>query len=156
MWELISRVGRVSRTLVWDREAAIGGSGKVTPEAAAFAGTLGVRIRLAPPRDPEFKGLIERRNGFFETSFLPGRVFTSRWTSTSSRRLAASARTCARAVDRRPPGGPRETDGRDGARRRWSRRSGCTHGSGSARDYYVRIDGNDYSVDPERSAGSST
>ena len=23
------------------------------------------------------RGLVERRNGFFETSFLPGRVFTS-------------------------------------------------------------------------------
>src|SRR3982750_3678908 len=60
-----------------DREAAIGGTGKATVEAASFAGTLGVRLRLAPPRDPEFKGLVERRNGFFETSFLPGRTFTS-------------------------------------------------------------------------------
>lgn len=30
--------------------------GKVTAPAAAFAGTLATRIRLAPPRDPEFKG----------------------------------------------------------------------------------------------------
>ncbi len=71
------RVGRLPRTLVWDREAAIGGTGKLTAEAAGFAGTLGVRIKLAPARDPEFKGLVERRNGFFETSFLPGRTFTS-------------------------------------------------------------------------------
>ncbi len=35
------------------------------------------RIRLAPPRDPEFKGMVERNNGFFETSFLPGRAFAS-------------------------------------------------------------------------------
>ena len=53
----------------WHRQAHCAGR--------AFAGTLGVRIRLAPPRDPEFKGLVERRNGFFETSFLPGRTFTS-------------------------------------------------------------------------------
>jgi transposase len=77
MWEIIGGWGRCPRTLVWDREAAIGGSGRLTVEAAAFAGTLGVRIKLAPARDPESKGLVERRNGYFETSFLPGRSFVS-------------------------------------------------------------------------------
>ncbi|EIV92883.1 transposase [Frankia sp. QA3] len=71
MWLLIGEVGRVTRTLVWDREAAIGGGGRPTAPAAAFAGTLATRIRLAPPRDPEFKGLVERVNGYLETSFLP-------------------------------------------------------------------------------------
>jgi hypothetical protein len=55
MWLLISGVGRVTKTLVWDRESAIGGGGRPTVPAAAFAGTLATRIRLAPPRDPEFK-----------------------------------------------------------------------------------------------------
>ena len=32
---------------------------------------------LAPPRDPKFKGMTERNNGFLETSFLPGRSFVS-------------------------------------------------------------------------------
>jgi hypothetical protein len=77
MWQLISALERVSKTLVWDREVAIGGTGKLTAEAAAFAGTLATTIRLAPRRDPEFKGMVERNNGFFETSFLPGRTFTS-------------------------------------------------------------------------------
>ena len=77
MWLLISQLGRVPKTLVWDRESAIGGTGRVSAPAAAFAGTLATRIRLAPPRDPEFKGMVERNNGFFETSFLPGRVFAS-------------------------------------------------------------------------------
>jgi hypothetical protein len=77
MWAILSVWGACPRTLVWDREAAIGGTSKATVEAASFAGTLGVRLRLAPPRDPEFKGLVERRNGFFETAFLPGRTFTS-------------------------------------------------------------------------------
>ena len=36
-----------------------------------------MRIKLTPARDPESKGLIERRNGYFETSFLPGRSFVS-------------------------------------------------------------------------------
>jgi len=43
----------------------------------AFAGTLATQIKLAPPRDPEYKGLVERANGNLETSFLPGRVFAS-------------------------------------------------------------------------------
>ncbi|MGC5249722.1 IS21 family transposase, partial [Gordonia sp. DT219] len=29
------------------------------------------------PRDPEFKGMTERNNQYLETSFLPGRAFTS-------------------------------------------------------------------------------
>jgi hypothetical protein len=63
MWEIIGGWGACPRTLVWDRESAIGGTGKLTAEATSFAGTLGVGIRLAPPRDPESKGLVERRNG---------------------------------------------------------------------------------------------
>lgn len=71
MWTLIAGVGAVSKSLVWDRESAIGGTGRVSEAAAMFAGTLGTRIVLAPPRDPEFKGMTERNNGYLETSFLP-------------------------------------------------------------------------------------
>jgi transposase len=39
----------------------------------AFAGTLATQIKLAPPRDPESKGLVERANGYLETSFLAPR-----------------------------------------------------------------------------------
>ncbi|MBM7369562.1 transposase [Gordonia hydrophobica] len=56
MWELIAGVGKVSKTLVWDRESAIGGRGKLTDPAAMFAGTLGTRIVLAPPRDRRVQG----------------------------------------------------------------------------------------------------
>ncbi len=38
-------------------------------------GTLAVKLVLLPPRDPESKGIVERRNGWFETSFMPGRSF---------------------------------------------------------------------------------
>ncbi len=75
MWQLINGIGRVTKQLVWDRESAIGGTGRVSVPAAAFAGTLATKIVLAPPRDPEFKGMVERNNQFLETSFLPGRVF---------------------------------------------------------------------------------
>lgn len=43
MWQLIRQIGRVTHTLVWDRESAIGG-GRASMPAAAFAGTLATRI----------------------------------------------------------------------------------------------------------------
>jgi hypothetical protein len=61
MWALISQIGRVSKTLVWDREAAIGGNGRVTTPAVAIAGTLATQIKLAPPRDNR------RHNGYVES-----------------------------------------------------------------------------------------
>ncbi|WP_076611621.1 IS21 family transposase ISLxx1 [Leifsonia xyli] len=62
MWSLLQRFGGVPRSLLWDREAAIGGLGKPTILAATFAGTLATRIKLAPARDPETKGVVERAN----------------------------------------------------------------------------------------------
>jgi transposase len=150
MWSLICGIGRVTRTLVWDRESAIGGTGRVTASAAAFAGTLATRIRLAPPRDPEFKGLVERNNGFLETSFLPGRSFASPedfntqlagWLERANARTVRSVQ--ARPVDllatdclamlALPPVEPL---------------TGLSHRIRLGRDYYVRVDTVDYSVDP--------
>lgn len=152
MWEIVAGWGASPRTLVWDRESAIGGTGKLTVEAASFAGTIGVRIKLAPPRDPEFKGLVERRNGFFETSFLPGRTFTSPFdlNAQMSGWLAERANTrVLRAIGSVTPAV------------RWAADRaamvdlppvippiGLTHRVRLGRDYYVRIDANDYSVDP--------
>lgn len=61
---------------MWDNEGAVGRGGKLTAEFAALAGLLGVRIFQTRPRDPEAKGLVERANGYLETSFLPGRTFS--------------------------------------------------------------------------------
>jgi len=150
MWQLIASVGRVSKTLIWDREAAIGGKGTVTQLAAAFAGTLATRVVLAPPRDPEFKGMTERNNGFLETSFLPGRSFVSPTdfnTQLSDWLPRANSRTI-RSLGGRPvdvldrdlkamtvlPPMPPVTGLQTRVR--------------LARDYYVRVDANDYSVDP--------
>jgi transposase len=73
-------LGRSPKTLVWDNEGAIGqwkgGNPQLTAEASAFRGTLGVRILQCRPADPEAKGLVERANGYLETSFMPGRSFT--------------------------------------------------------------------------------
>jgi transposase len=155
MWTLICGVGRVTRTLLWDRESAIGGGGRVSMPAAAFAGTLATQIRLAPPRDPEFKGMVERHNGFLETSFLPGRTFASpadfneqlgEWLTQANTRTVRSIQ--GRPVDLLeaerplmlplPPVTPP---------------IGLTHRVRLGRDYYVRVDTVDYSVDPRCSPG---
>lgn len=151
MWLLIAALGRVPKTLVWDRESAIGGTGRVSVPAAAFAGTLATRIRLAPPRDPEFKGMVERNNGFFETSFLPGRSFASPvdfnnqlgdWLATRANTRTVRAiqgrpvdllETDRQAMTPLPPVAPAV---------------GLTQRIRLARDYYVRVDTCDYSVDP--------
>ena len=151
MWEATSGWGACPRILVWDREAAIGGTGKLTADAAGFAGTLGVRIKLAPPRDPEFKGLVERRNGFFETSFLPGRTFTgpgdfndqfTDWIDTKANRRHL------RAIGATPR--ERWDDDKSAmvALPPFSPPVGLTNRIRLGRDYYVRIGSNDYSVDP--------
>ena len=153
MWQVLTCWDGCPRTLVWDREAAIGGTGRPTIEATSFVGTLGVRLRLAPPRDPEFKGLVERRNGFFETSFLPGRTFTSPadfnaqitdWLTERANAKALRSLGNLAPVDRwptdraamvpLPPLAPTV---------------GLSHRVRLGRDYYVRIDGNDYSIDPK-------
>ena len=150
MWQLISGIGRVPKTLVWDRESAIGGTGRVSTPAAAFAGTLATRIRLAPCRDPEFKGMVERSNGFLETSFLPGRIFTSPADfneQLSDWLVRANARTV-RSIQGRPmdllatdymamiPLPPINPP------------IGLNNRVRLSRDYYVRVDTVDYSVDP--------
>jgi hypothetical protein len=76
-WELIQQLGRVPRRLIWDNEAGIGRGGRLAAGVSAFTGTLATKIVQLPPHDPESKGLVERRNGYFETSFMPGRTFTS-------------------------------------------------------------------------------
>ncbi len=150
MWALISGIGRVTKTLLWDRESAIGGTGKVSVPAAAFAGTLATQIKLAPPRDPEYKGMVERHNGFPETSFLPGRIFASPadfntqladWLADANTRTVRSIQ--GRPVDllateypsmlALPPVDPP---------------TGLTLRVRLGRDYYVRVDTVDYSVDP--------
>jgi transposase len=77
MWLLLQRLGRVPRRLLWDNESGIGRGKRHAEGVAAFAGTLATVVQRLKPYDPESKGIVERRNGFFETSFMPGRDFTS-------------------------------------------------------------------------------
>ena len=149
-WELIQQLGRVPRRLIWDNEAGIGRGQRRAEGVASFMGTLATRLVLLPPRDPESKGLVERRNGWFETSFMPGRRFTSPadfnaqftdWLARANARVVRTIKTAPvdlidadRAAMLALPPIPLHLGWRNKIR--------------LGRDYYVRLDTNDYSVDP--------
>lgn len=149
-WDLIARLGRVPRRLIWDNEPGIGQRGRLTQQVTAFAGTLATRVVQLKPYDPESKGIVERSNGFLETSFMPGRRFVS--ARDFNAQLAdwlprANSRTV-RALKARPD----ELIDADRAAMLplppvpvmlgWRERVRL------GRDYYIRLDSNDYSVDP--------
>jgi transposase len=150
MWNLLNGLGAVPKLLVWDNESGIGQHRRLTVGARSFAGTLGTRIYQAAPRDPETKGVVERANGFLETSFMPGRTFTdpadynaqlAQWLPRANSRMLRrtgeqpDARITADrlAMGVLPPVSPVV---------------GTSTRVRLSRDYYVRIAGNDYSVDP--------
>jgi transposase len=153
-WRLVERLGAVPRVLVWDGEGAIGrwrgGRSELTAECQAFRGTLGAKVLICRPADPEAKGLIERAHDYLERSFLPGRTFTGpadfnaqldTWLATAStrpRRALGCAPADRIAADRQamlglPPVAPA---------------TGWRSSTRLARDHYIRLDSNDYSVHP--------
>src|SRR5919201_6234953 len=70
------RLGALPGTLVWDREGALhAGGGRPSEPFAAFCGQLRVGWRFCEPADPQAKGVVERLQGYIETSFEPGRSF---------------------------------------------------------------------------------
>jgi transposase len=149
-WELIQALGRVPRRLIWDNEPGIGRGLRRAEGVASFMGTLATRLVLLPPRDPESKGVVERRNGWFETSFMPGRGFASPadfndqfadWLARANSRVVRTTKAAPidlvdadRAAMLALPPVPLHLGWRNKIR--------------LGRDYYVRLDTNDYSVDP--------
>jgi len=146
------KLGGLPETLVWDREGALhAGGGRPTEPFAALCGALRVGWRFLEPRDPQSKGVVERLQGFMETSFEPGRSFANeldfqeqldRWFDGRANvrfhrtlrcrpidRLAEE-RTVMRLLPERMP----DVD------RRFVTRV--------PPDPYVRVDSNDYSLDP--------
>jgi transposase len=71
--EVLRQFGAVPCLAVWDQEGAIGrwrAPDMVFTDAfGAFRGTLGMGGLLCQRADPEAKGLVERANGYLETSF---------------------------------------------------------------------------------------
>jgi hypothetical protein len=125
-WELIQQLGRVPRRLIWDNEPGIGRGQRRAEGVASFMGTLATKLVLLPPNDPESKGLLERRNGWFETSFMPGRSFRSPadfniqfhdWLSRANRRVVRTIKAAPVDLvdaDRAPIGArPESTIGRE-------------------------------------------
>ncbi|RPE27200.1 transposase [Streptomyces sp. Ag109_O5-1] len=127
------------------------GTGRVTAPAAAFAGTLATRIQLAPPRDPEFKGPVERNNQYLETSFLPGRQFALPHDfnqQLADRLVRANTRTV-RAIQGRPVGLLEIDYQAMTPLPPVTPPIGLSHRIRLGRDYYVRVDMVDHSVDPQ-------
>ncbi len=148
-WELLTQLGRVPRRLMWDNESGIGRR-TLTEPAAVFAGTLATRIILLPPKDPESKGVVERRNGFFETSFMPGRHFASPadFNTQFSDWLATANTRVVRTIKARPVELLEADKAAMLALPPVVLHLGWRNHVRLGRDYYVRIDTNDYSVDP--------
>jgi transposase len=149
-WDLIQQLGRVPRRLIWDNEPGIGRGGRLAAGVNAFVGTLATKIVQLPPYDPESKGIVERRNGFFETSFMPGRTFTSPadfnaqfgdWLQRANSRQV-------RTIKARPIDLVDHDRSRMLALPPVSLHLGWRERVRLGRDYYVRLDTGDYSVDP--------
>ena len=77
MWMLLQLLGRVPRRLIWDNETGVGRGKRHAEGVSAFTGTLATTLQRLKANDPESKGVVERRNGYYETSFMPGREFAS-------------------------------------------------------------------------------
>ena len=153
-WQLISGLGAVPRVLVWDGEGAIGrwrgGRPELTGECQAFRGTLGAKVVVCKPADPEAKGLIERAHDYLERSFLPGRSFTS---PADFNTQLGSWLTLANGRPRRALGcSPAERITADKTAMLGlppvAPQTGWRAHTRLARDHYVRLDSNDYSVHP--------
>jgi len=145
------RLGALPQVLVWDRQAGLHArDGRPTDEFAGFCGQLRVDWRFCEPADPQAKGGVERLQGFAETNFEPGRVFLNEldfqdqldgWFEKINARTHKTLRE--RPVDRLGrevelmaplPATPPDVD------RRWVTRV--------PPDPHLRLDTNDYSLDP--------
>lgn len=149
--EPLGCTGGLPKTLVWDRQAGIHAHGGRPTEAfAAFCGQLKVGWHFCAPADPQAKGVIERFQGYAETNFEPGRVFANEldfqdqldaWSAKVNARTHKTLR--ARPVNRlavehevMAPLPDRMPD----TARRWVMRV--------PPDPHLRLDTNDYSLDP--------
>jgi transposase len=152
--EVLSQFGALPRRVVWDQEGAIGqwrGSKMVfTTEFLAFRGVLGIGAQLCQRGDPEAKGLIERANRYFETSFLPGRSFDSvadfntqftAWLRRANQRIHATTKV-------RPAEAIFEDRGSMLAFPPVLPDPSLRFSVRLPRDHYIRVDTCDYSVNP--------
>jgi transposase len=153
LWGLgrsLGRLGVLPEKLVWDREGAIhAGGGRPTDAFAAFCGQLEVGWIILDAGDPQAKGVLERSHRFLRSNFEPGRRFANptdfqlqfdSWCDRVNRRVHRTLRAvpAERLVEERermrPLARVPDTDRRVVLR--------------VPAQPYLRIDRNDYSIDP--------
>lgn len=153
LWGLgrsLGRVGALPEKLVWDREGAIAPLGRPTEAFAAFCGQLGVGWVILDAGDAQAKGVLERSHRFMRSNFEPGRRFANpidfqlqldAWCDRVNQRVHRSVRAvpAERLVEEqtrmRPlPGRLPDCDRRLVVR--------------VPAQPFVRVDRNDYSIDP--------
>jgi transposase len=80
--DLLVDLGAVPKKGVYDGEPAIsvrrGAKLIYTDDFVRFKGTFAMGSIVLAKGHPERKGVVERANGYLETSFMPGRVFADR------------------------------------------------------------------------------
>jgi transposase len=147
LWSL----GGIPDLLVWDREGCLhAGDGRPTDSFAAFCGQLRTGWLFCEPADPQAKGVVERLQGYMETNFEPGRRFANHldyqlqldaWFEKANARTHKTLRC--RPIDRLTeerssmgavPDREPDLDERQVVR--------------VPADPHVRVDTNDYSIDP--------
>lgn len=151
MTRCLWRLGALPERFVWDREGCLHkGAGHPTDVYAAFCGQLMVDWHFCGPGDAPAKGGVERLQGYLETNFEPGRIFANErdfqdtldgWFTKANARTHQTlrARPIDRLVDERNLMRPLPTAVPDVDRRFVTR---------VPPDPYVRVDTNDYSLDP--------
>jgi hypothetical protein len=146
----LARIGALPEKLVWDREGAIAPAGRPTDEFASFCGQLGVGWVILDAGDAQAKGALERSHRFMRSNFLPGRRFANPvdfqlqldgWCDRVNRCVHRTTREVpaerlAEERERMRPLPARLPD----CDRRFARRVQAQP--------YLRIDRNDYSIDP--------
>lgn len=153
LWGVVRGLGRIDalpEKLVWDREGAIAGGGRPTDVFASFCGQLGVGWVILDAGDAQAKGALERSHRYMRSNFESGRRFANStdfqlqldgWCDRVNRRVHRTIRAVP--LDRlgwergrmRPlPARMPDTN------RRFVKRVPAQP--------YVRVDRNDYSIDP--------
>lgn len=151
MSRCLARLGALPKKLVWDREGAIhAGGGRPTAEFACFCGQLACGWLFLEPGDCEAKGALERDHRFLHGNFEAGRRFASpadfqlqldEWCD----RVNARKHRTTRAIVSQRLATERERmralpEAMPDPDRRWVTRV--------SPQPYVRVDRNDYSLDP--------
>ena len=153
LWGLgrcLERLGALPEKLVWDREGAIAPLGRPTEAFASFCGQLGVGWVILDAGDAQAKGLLERSHRFMRTNFEPGRRFANPldfqlqldgWCDRVNERVHRSVRAVPveRLLKEQHRMRPLPDRLPDGDRRTVMR---------VPQQPLVRVDRNDYSVDP--------